>query len=169
MCHICSHRCCNPNFRKYLFSSLFETVILKHFSKLLIKLSEFWHSGRSYLFSAMAFGIAMYVTPNWTLPRVFGSLLEYYWRKKYPRTHSKYKFLLFIFLNSIPAFYLFSINLQSNFTAYNLSSHFRYMFIVASGFVLGEGILSIFTALLKNPGGVHPWSCGGCAPGLCSC
>jgi hypothetical protein len=31
-------------------------------------------------------------------------------------------------------------------------SFVRYMFIVASGFVLGEGVLSIFTALLKNPG-----------------
>jgi hypothetical protein len=38
----------------------------------------------------MAFGIAFYVTPNWTLPRVFGSLLEYLWRRKHPATHAKY-------------------------------------------------------------------------------
>lgn len=96
-------------------------------------MDKFYPPSRDYLLSAMAFGIAFYVTPNWTLPRVFGSLLEYLWRRKYPASHSKY------------------------------------MFIVASGFVLGEGVLSIFTALLKNPGGVHPISCGGCVPSLCGC
>jgi len=86
-----------------------------------------------YLPSGIAFAIAMYVTPNWTIPRVIGAVIHMIWRRKNPATHSEY------------------------------------MFIVASGFVLGEGITSILTALLKNPFNVAPWTCWGCAPGFCSC
>src|SRR4051812_26137449 len=59
-----------------------------------------------YVPSGIAFAIAMYVTPNWTIPRVIGSLAHFFWLKRNPTSHSEY------------------------------------MFIVASGFVLGEGMHS---------------------------
>ena len=49
----------------------------------------------------------------------------------------------------------------------NAGSHRSYLIIVASGFVLGEGVMSIFTALFKSSG-VGVWTCAGCAPGFCS-
>jgi len=88
---------------------------------------------RHYIISGMAVGIAMYVTPNWTLPRFVGAMMQWIWKTKWRRSHDKF------------------------------------MLVTASGFVLGEGVLSIVTALLKNPGGVTPWTCAGCAPGFCSC
>jgi len=87
----------------------------------------------NYVISGMAFGISMYVTPNWTIPRFAGALLQWLWKSKWPESHDKY------------------------------------MLVLASGFVLGEGVCSIITALLKNPGGVSPWTCAGCVPGFCSC
>eukprot|EP01127_Copromyxa_protea_P015255 TRINITY_DN435_c0_g1_i1.p1 TRINITY_DN435_c0_g1~~TRINITY_DN435_c0_g1_i1.p1 ORF type:complete len:657 (+),score=104.12 TRINITY_DN435_c0_g1_i1:100-2070(+) len=94
---------------------------------------EVFKNRKNYIISGMAFGIALYVTPNWTIPRFIGAMIQWFWKAKYPVSHDKY------------------------------------MLVTASGFVLGEGILSIVTALMKNPGGLQPWSCGGCAPGFCSC
>ena len=45
-------------------------------------------------------------------------------------------------------------------------SHTKYMVVAASGLILGEGILSIFTALLKASG-VSPLSCIACPPNFC--
>jgi uncharacterized oligopeptide transporter (OPT) family protein len=67
-----------------------------------------------FLPSGIAFAIGMYVTPNWTLPRVVGALVALIWEKRARDTYGKY------------------------------------MIVVASGFVLGEGLLSIFTAILKS-------------------
>lgn len=67
-----------------------------------------------FLPSCVAFAVGMYVTPNWTIARVIGSLVDYLWKKYRPQSHEKY------------------------------------MIIIASGFVLGEGITSIFTAGLKS-------------------
>ena len=44
--------------------------------------------------------------------------------------------------------------------------YFRYMVLVASGFVLGEGIMAIVNALLKTAG-VGALSCFGCVEGMC--
>jgi len=66
--------------------------------------------------SGIAFAIAIYVTPNWTIPRVVGALVTYVWQKYWPDAHSEL------------------------------------MVIVASGFVLGEGITSILTAGMKTAG-----------------
>jgi OPT family oligopeptide transporter len=64
--------------------------------------------------SGVAMAIGMYVTPNWTLARVLGSVGELLWHKYDPQSHSSL------------------------------------MIVVASGFVLGEGVMSIVAALLKN-------------------
>ena len=71
---------------------------------------------REALPSGVALAIGMYVTPNWTLPRVVGGLVNWVWKKAAPRHAS------------------------------------RYMIILASGFVLGEGIISIVTAVLTSSG-----------------
>ena len=55
----------------------------------------------------------MYLTPEWTLPRVAGSVLELLWRRWRPASHR---------------------NLH---------------LMVASGFVLGEGVFSILGLVLK--------------------
>ncbi|PRP76763.1 hypothetical protein PROFUN_14888 [Planoprotostelium fungivorum] len=81
-----------------------------------------------FLPSGIAFAIGMYVTPNWTIPRVVGALIEYFWRRR------------------------------------SSSSHGKYMIILASGFVLGEGVTSIITAILKSL--QVPSSKFGCAPGF---
>lgn len=73
----------------------------------------------------------MYVTPNWTIARVVGSVLQWAWQRK------------------------------------SRGSHDRLMIVVASGFVLGEGVLAIVNALLKSAS-VPALSCIGCAPSSCS-
>ena len=40
--------------------------------------------------SGIAFGIGMYVKPDWTLPRVAGSVLEWAWRRRSPRSHERH-------------------------------------------------------------------------------
>ena len=49
---------------------------------------------------------------------------------------------------------------------YFTMDYFRYMVLVASGFVLGEGIMAIVNALLKTAG-VGALSCFGCVEGMC--
>jgi len=82
--------------------------------------------------SGIAFAIAIYVTPNWTIPRVVGALVHFVWKTYWPKSHDEY------------------------------------MIIVASGFVLGEGVLSIITAIFKTTG-VPMLTCAGCVPQFCSC
>jgi OPT family oligopeptide transporter len=63
-----------------------------------------------------AIAIGMYLTPDWTIPRVIGSVTHKIWQHYWPDTHSDY------------------------------------MIVVASGFVLGEGVVSIITAFLHMMG-----------------
>ncbi|KAL7546375.1 hypothetical protein ACHAWF_009717 [Thalassiosira exigua] len=81
--------------------------------------------------SSMAAAIGMYVTPNWTLPRVAGGLANYAWHR------------------------------------WNPIGAERYMIVVASGFVLGEGLTSILNACLKSKGIIWVW-CAGCPQEFCS-
>ena len=67
-----------------------------------------------YLPSGMAFGVGMYLTPDWTVPRVIGAVVEWCWRRSSPDSHQKH------------------------------------MLMVASGFVLGEGVWSIGQLVLKS-------------------
>ena len=80
---------------------------------------------RERLPSGVALAIGMYVTPNWTIPRVVGGFANYLWRKSAP-AHAK-----------------------------------RYMIVLASGFVLGEGVISIVTAVLQSLG-IGIAACWGC-------
>jgi OPT family oligopeptide transporter len=67
-----------------------------------------------YLPSGVAFAVGMYVTPNWTIARAAGGLIQFVWEALWPVSNEKY------------------------------------MILVASGFVLGEGIMSIITALMTT-------------------
>lgn len=80
---------------------------------------------RERLPSGIAIAIGMYVTPNWTIPRVIGGFANYLWRRLAPE-HAR-----------------------------------RYMIVLASGFVLGEGVISIVTAVLQSFG-IGIASCWGC-------
>eukprot|EP01117_Protostelium_nocturnum_P014751 TRINITY_DN5644_c0_g2_i1.p1 TRINITY_DN5644_c0_g2~~TRINITY_DN5644_c0_g2_i1.p1 ORF type:complete len:389 (-),score=75.38 TRINITY_DN5644_c0_g2_i1:24-1190(-) len=73
--------------------------------------------------NGIAFAIGMYITPNWTIPRFIGALINVIWKKGWKQ------------------------------------SHLNYMIIVASGFVLGEGMLSILTAGFKAFG-IPVWDIG---------
>lgn len=81
--------------------------------------------------SGMAAAIGMYVTPNWTLPRVAGGVANWAWHK------------------------------------IDREGAERYMIVVASGFVLGEGLTSIVNAILQSAGIGALW-CGGCPEDFCS-
>jgi len=98
-------------------------VIAGLFGVFLAVFPQVYPNKSKYLPSGIAFAVAMYITPNFTIPRVVGALVHLIWSRRNPTSHSEY------------------------------------MFIVASGFVLGEGITSIVTALLKNPLGVPTWTC----------
>ena len=39
--------------------------------------------------SAISVGIGMYLTPDWTLPRVAGALAELAWRRTHPASHRR--------------------------------------------------------------------------------
>ncbi|KAG0024244.1 hypothetical protein BGZ81_007762 [Podila clonocystis] len=96
-----------------------------------------------YVPSGIAFAIGIYNLPNFTLARFAGGLVSVWWDKhchKYGKDPSaKYARLGRVFL-----------------------------IIIASGFVLGEGTLSIVNLFLKTFG-VSPWSCVGCYAGCCKC
>jgi len=81
--------------------------------------------------SGTAAGVGMYLTPNWTIPRVIGGVAQWIWKRHWPHAHDEY------------------------------------MIVVASGFVLGEGMMSIVTATLTASGAGDAWTCAGCIEGMC--
>eukprot|EP00054_Salpingoeca_dolichothecata_P026758 m.192978 g.192978 ORF g.192978 m.192978 type:complete len:712 (+) comp25759_c0_seq4:54-2189(+) len=85
---------------------------------------------KPYMPSAVAFGIGMYLSPYWTIPRFLGSAAQIIWRRLYKKSHDKY------------------------------------MIVVASGLVLGEGIMAILVAVLHSEN-VALWSCAGCTADIC--
>ncbi|KAI1313838.1 hypothetical protein EDD11_002470 [Mortierella claussenii] len=96
-----------------------------------------------YVPSGIAFAIGMYNLPNFTLARFVGGLISVWWdwhcHRYAGQVNAKYAKLGRVFL-----------------------------IIIASGFVLGEGTLSIVNLTLKTFG-VHSWSCAGCVEGICVC
>jgi len=70
-------------------------------------------STRRLLPSGIAVGIGMYLTPDWTLPRVIGALAAWLWEKRSPEMYRLHYLML------------------------------------ASGFVLGEVVMSILGLILK--------------------
>ncbi|KAF9199233.1 hypothetical protein BGZ49_010672 [Haplosporangium sp. Z 27] len=97
----------------------------------------------SYVPSGIAFAIGMYNLPNFTLARFLGGLVSVWWE-----WHCK--------------------RYASHPTAKYAKLGRVLLIIIASGFVLGEGTLSIVNLTLKTYG-VHSWTCAGCVEGICWC
>ena len=94
----------------------------------------------SYVPSGIAFAIGMYNLPNFTLARFIGGSVSVGWDGYCKRyPNQRYAKLGRVFL-----------------------------IIIASGFVLGEGTLSIVNLVLKSYG-VHSWTCLGCQENICFC
>jgi uncharacterized oligopeptide transporter (OPT) family protein len=104
-------------------------IVRQHMRSDALPIHAKWISGclavRERLPSGIAVAIGMYVTPNWTIPRVIGGFTNYLWKGAAP-DHAR-----------------------------------RYMIVLASGFVLGEGVISIVTAVLQSLG-IGIASCWGC-------
>jgi uncharacterized oligopeptide transporter (OPT) family protein len=81
--------------------------------------------------SGVAFAIGFLNTPSFSIARLIGGVLEYYYRKKVAKDSQDIRLI-----------------------------------VIASGFVLGEGVVSIMTLVLQISG-VHAISCWGCGHGLC--
>ncbi|KAG0044890.1 hypothetical protein BGZ83_009835 [Gryganskiella cystojenkinii] len=93
-----------------------------------------------YVPSGIAFAIGMYNLPNFTLARFLGGCISVAWDGFCRKNPAnKYARLGRVFL-----------------------------IIIASGFVLGEGTLSIVNLILKSYN-VHSWTCFGCQEGICFC
>ncbi|KAF9134811.1 hypothetical protein BGW39_005721 [Mortierella sp. 14UC] len=94
----------------------------------------------SYVPSGIAFAIGMYNLPNFTIARFVGGVVSVAWDWYCKRyPGTRYAKLGRVFL-----------------------------IIIASGFVLGEGTLSIVNLILKTRGW-HSWTCAGCVEGICYC
>uniref|UniRef100_A0A6B2L039 Uncharacterized protein n=1 Tax=Arcella intermedia TaxID=1963864 RepID=A0A6B2L039_9EUKA len=113
-----------PNVIPFCIGCGVVAMLLPILSNVFPKYSKWFPSG-------IAFAIAIYVTPNWTIPRVVGAVVHFLWSR------------------------------------YSPVSHKELMIIVASGFVLGEGVTSIVTALLKTAN-VPFWSCSGTCLAPCA-
>lgn len=72
--------------------------------------------------SPIALAVGMYLSPRFSMPRVFGAVAADLWRRWHPASHS------------------------------------RFMVVVASGFVLGEGVFSVLAAAARALG-LHPLAC----------
>ncbi|KAF9584662.1 hypothetical protein BGW38_005659 [Lunasporangiospora selenospora] len=90
--------------------------------------------------SGIAFAIGMYNLPNFTLARFVGGVVSVGW-DWYCRRWP---------------------------TAKYAKQGRVFLIIIASGFVLGEGSLSIVKLILKTYN-VHSWSCAGCLESICEC
>ncbi|CAO3570650.1 unnamed protein product [Mortierella alpina] len=93
--------------------------------------------------SGISFAIGMYNLPNFTLARFVGGLISVGWDWHCRR--------------------------YAGHPGARLANMGRvFLIIVASGFVLGEGTLSIVNLMLKT-WKVHSWTCAGCLEGICVC
>ena len=100
-----------------------------------------------------------YVTPNWTIPRLVGSLAQWWWASRAPQSHDR---LAAAVCTRLWGYRRSRVMVRCSAPM----DYFRYMVLVASGFVLGEGIMAIVNALLKTAG-VGALSCFGCVEGMC--
>ncbi|KAF9287557.1 hypothetical protein BGZ68_001654 [Mortierella alpina] len=93
--------------------------------------------------SGISFAIGMYNLPNFTLARFVGGLISVGW-DWHCRRYAGHPGVRLANLGRV------------------------FLIIVASGFVLGEGTLSIMNLMLKT-WKVHSWTCAGCLEGICVC
>mmetsp|Transcript_39454 Transcript_39454/g.156677 ORF Transcript_39454/g.156677 Transcript_39454/m.156677 type:complete len:120 (+) Transcript_39454:595-954(+) len=103
----------------------------------------------------------MYLPPYWTIPRVIGGLVRC---RNLTRLFNS-RWLRQLFLIQSPPNLLHSTKVVYYWKLQSPRSHASYAVVVASGFIVGEGVLSIATAALHAMG-VPPLSCWGCSKEL---
>eukprot|EP00123_Amoebidium_parasiticum_P014363 comp22462_c0_seq1/m.33813 comp22462_c0_seq1/g.33813 ORF comp22462_c0_seq1/g.33813 comp22462_c0_seq1/m.33813 type:complete len:664 (-) comp22462_c0_seq1:165-2156(-) len=130
---------------------------------------EIWPATEPYLPSATAFAVGMYIQPYWVLPRVAGAFVtlavDHYTARRKAALESAGSDATSPLLagKTEGAGEEEEEHLSKEEVEAGMSTS---IIIVASGFVLGDGIISIVTAGLKS-GHVDPWTCFGCPPGFC--
>lgn len=98
------------------------------------------HRYARWIPSGVAFAIGFLNAPSFSIARLIGGIIEFV----YHRRQSRLK--------------------QSGNTH---SGNDIRLIVIASGFVLGEGVISVVSLVLKTFG-VGVVSCWGCVPGMCS-
>lgn len=100
--------------------------------------------------SLMAVAVGMYISPSFVLPRVLGALAMEAWRRGWLASCAA------------PCGCPESAGHSPTGGLEGIQG-----LLVATGFVLGEGTTAIGVAVAKASG-LHPLTCAGCVPGLCS-
>lgn len=98
--------------------------------------------------SGVAFAVGMLNTPNFSLSRLIGGITEAWWRRKYYKLRQR------------------DDGVDEDWEDDTGLGEVEIV-IIASGFVLGEGVASIVNLIMKVMGISHA-SCWGCAEGICS-
>lgn len=113
--------------------------------------------------SGVAFAIGFLNTPNFSLARLVGGLIEFWWRRRSAVYHKRSHVVDPDAENDRNNEELVADQDedQKGPTGSNLE-----IIIMASGFVLGEGVASIINLCLRMAG-VGVVSCWGCAEGVC--
>ena len=113
--------------------------------------------------SGVAFAIGFLNTPSFSLARLMGGLIEFWWRRRIARFHEQ-----------LPVGDTDAENDRNNWELVASQGEDQKghggrnleLVIMASGFVLGEGVASIINLSLRMAG-VGAVSCWGCAEGVC--
>lgn len=120
---------------------------------------------RVWVPSGVAFAIGMLNTPNFSLARLVGGVIELWWRKREIRIqHARLREAARLDPEETPD------QTEDRDGAEEQDQNRRLgaiaIIIIASGFVLGEGVASIVNLGLKM-GGIGQVSCWGCVKGVC--
>eukprot|EP01134_Creolimax_fragrantissima_P003054 CFRG3054T1 len=118
-----------------------------------------------YLPSATAFAIGMYIQPYWVMPRVVGALLAY-GLESYAANKQNEKSINYVVNSNEQEREALLLDESHESTHNYVAGMATTVIVVASGFVLGDGITSICTATLKSFG-VQPLTCWACPPDFC--
>jgi uncharacterized oligopeptide transporter (OPT) family protein len=107
--------------------------------------------------SGVAFAIGMLNTPNFSMSRLVGGLVELWWRRRYASKRKQSE-----------ATRTEDEDEEDEFPDDRGNRELREIgiIIIASGFVLGEGVASILNLILRMLG-VGQASCWGCVEGIC--
>ncbi|KAG9038516.1 hypothetical protein FS842_003263 [Serendipita sp. 407] len=110
--------------------------------------------------SGVAFAVGMLNTPNFSMARLVGGLVEIWWRRRLQVAHSSHS-------REIEGEDEDEVGSLEQTKANISEVGTLTIVIIASGFVLGEGIGSIINLVLRMSG-VPSASCWGCSKGICA-
>lgn len=99
-----------------------------------------------WLPSGVAFAIGFLNTPSFSIARLVGGVVEYLYRRRLARKYGE--------------------NGHGHGEGEREGGESIRLIVIASGFVLGEGVISIVSLVLRTAG-VGAASCWGCGHGMC--